>query len=402
MKKVIIIAQYEAMPGENDNSRFKYIANLLLKKGYSVEIITTNFYHKNKAHRIFDPNSVKDLKYKFTMIEEPGYPANVCLKRIYSHYVFSKNLEKYLNSIKEKIDVVYCSIPSLDTGKVAAKFCKKNNIKYVIDVQDLWPEAFKMVYNPPIISKLLYLPFELKANSVYKSADDIVAVSETYVKRAADVNKKYKNKLSVFLGTDLSHFDNCNKENKVAKNSKKIEIAYIGMLGHSYDLTNVINAIAELNKQGISNIKFTVMGKGPLREKFENYAKEKGIDYEFTGTLEYPKMVGRLCACDIAVNPIVKGAAQSIINKVADYAASGLPVLNTMECQEYRDLVENYNIGFNCINDDYIDLAEKMKILIKDKKLREKMGKNNRLLAEEKFDRRKTYPKIVELISKNV
>lgn len=72
-------------------------------------------------------------------------------------------------------------------------------------------------------------------------------------------------------------------------------------------------------------------------------------------------MTGILCACDIAVNPIKAKSAGSIINKVADYAAAGLPVINTQECEEYRNLVENYKIGFNCENNNANDLAEKLR-----------------------------------------
>ena len=44
------------------------------------------------------------------------------------------------------------------------------------------------------------------------------------------------------------------------------------------------------------------------------------------------------------------------------------------------------------------DLAEKIKILCSDEKLRKEYGNNNRKLAEEKFNRSKTYEKIVELV----
>lgn len=54
---------------------------------------------------------------------------------------------------------------------------------------------------------------------------------------------------------------------------------------------------------------------------------EKEIYAEFTGRLSYEKMVGLLCSCDIVVNPINKGAAQSITNKVGDYALSGFLLL---------------------------------------------------------------------------
>lgn len=109
-------------------------------------------------------------------------------------------------------------------------------------------------------------------------------------------------------------------------------------------------------------------------------------------------MVSILVECDIAVNPISHGAAQSIINKHGDYAAAGLPVLNTQESEEYRDLVCKYGIGINCNNADAEDLADKILILYYNEELRKIMGKNSRKLAENKFDRAVTYRDIFKLL----
>ena len=81
-------------------------------------------------------------------------------------------------------------------------------------------------------------------------------------------------------------------------------------------------------------------------------ALSNNINADFLGRLKYNEMCGILKKCDITVNPISHGAAQSIINKHADYATSGLPVINTQENQEYRDLVDKYQMGFNCRNND--------------------------------------------------
>ena len=109
-------------------------------------------------------------------------------------------------------------------------------------------------------------------------------------------------------------------------------------------------------------------------------------------------MIGKLCACHVAVNPIKRGETQIGINKVEDYAAASLPVLNTQESPEYQSLVEKYNIGFNCKPGNVKDLADKIELFYKDRKLARELGKNNRRLAEEKFDRRKTYKKIFDII----
>lgn len=390
MKDIVIISNYIHFKSETGNSRFIYLADKL-KDNAKVEIITSTFYHKTKKQRELSKEDLEE-QYNIKLIYEPGYKKNISIKRIYSNYIIAKNIIKYLNT-REKPDVIYCAVPPTIMGKMIAKFANKNGIRFIIDIQDLWPEAYKMVFKVPIISDILFFPIKAQANYTYKNADDIIAVSETYLKRATEVNKKAKNKMSVFLGTDLRKFDNF-KKNKNMENDE-IKVVYLGSLGHSYDVKYIIDAIAVLKNP---KIRFRIIGDGVLRQEFEKYAKNKGISYEFTGSLAYDKMVEKLTECDIAVNPIKKGAAQSIINKVGDYAAAGLPVINTQENWEYRDLVEKYEIGYNCANNDVEKLAQKIQFLIDNKEIREKMGRNNRKLAEEKFDRGTTYNKIVELI----
>ena len=70
-------------------------------------------------------------------------------------------------------------------------------------------------------------------------------------------------------------------------------------------------------------VKFIGMGRGPLLEEYKDYAEKSGISYEFTGALDYEVMVGRMCSCDAVINCLRPGAAQSITNKVGDYALSG-------------------------------------------------------------------------------
>ena len=395
MKKVLLLANFMDLD-ENTNNRFNYLAKLL-KNECNLKIITSTFSHREKRQRNY-----KDISnINIHMLYEPGYEKNISLKRIYSHYVLARNLKKCLNNIEEKPDVIYCAVPSLKFAKETAKYAKKNKIRFIIDIQDLWPEAFKMVFNVPIISDLIFYPMMKQANYIYSNADEIVAVSNTYLNRALSVNKKCNKGLSVFLGTDLNYFDKCKINGLKKCNDQIIKIAYIGTLGYSYDIISVMKAIKLLNNKGIKNIKFIIMGDGPLRNRFENFAKKNDINCEFTGRLEYEKMIGVLCSCDIAVNPINKGSAGSIINKVGDYAMAGLPVVNTQECPEYKELLSKYEAGVNAMNGNALDISEKIKFLILNKKVRENMGKNNRRLAIEKFDREKTYNQIVKIMEGN-
>ena len=204
--KILMIVNFVSFPFEGGNSRFTYILNMLDHKKNQLELVTSNFRHSTKTKREYSHKELSKVPYKITLLDEPGYKKNVSIKRFYSHKILSINLKKYLKKI-DKPDLIYCAVPSLDLAKEAAKYAKNNNIRFIIDVQDLWPEAFRMVLKIPIIKDIVFFPLTLKANYIYKNADDIIAVSETYANRASKVNKKYNNKLSVFLGTDLENFD---------------------------------------------------------------------------------------------------------------------------------------------------------------------------------------------------
>ena len=392
---IVIIAHFCGDFSEMDNGRFKYIAEILCKNNY-VEVITSSFNHTTKSHI---RRSSDGLPFKITFIEEPGYRRNVSLSRFGSHRKWGKNLMKYINNREHKPDVVYCAVPSLTGPNLVSKYCEESDIRFIVDVQDLWPEAYRMVVNVPLLSDIAYAPFKSLADGIYKRADAICAVSDTYCRRAAAVNKKVRSTTTVFLGTELETFDRyALRKSDVEKKPGEIWIAYCGTLGSSYDLSCVIDALGLLDNDRIT---FIVMGDGPKMDVFMNQAREKTVRTRFLGRLSYNEMCSVLACCDMAVNPISHGASQSIINKHADYSAAGLPIINTQENQEYRDLIEEYEMGINCKNNDPLALAKAIRHMMETEEERIRMGQNSRKCAEERFDRNRTYRMLVDTIINN-
>lgn len=389
---IVIIADFCSAFDHKGNNRFIYLSDLLIKRGHDVEIITSDFYHGTKTK--FEPIISEYDGAKVTMLEEKPYPKNVCIKRFVSHYLWGKKVYKYLKSREKKPDIVYCAIPTLKAASLAGKYCNKNNIKFIIDIQDLWPEAYKMVFNVPVLSSIVFAPFNWIANSAYKKADGIIAVSQTYVDRAMKVNKKVKSGHAVFLGTDLETFDKNVKEARpIEKSSEEIWLGYCGTLGASYDLKVVFDAIRLLNNPCL---RFVIMGDGPDRKMFEDYSK--GLNVTFMGRLSYKEMCGVLSQCDFVVNPIKHNAAQSIINKHADYSASGKPIINTQECKEYRDLVNHFKMGLNCENGNLEQLTDAIAFFMKNKTDMIQMGLNSRKCGELMFNRSKSYDEICNVV----
>lgn len=390
---IVIISEFCEDFLESDNDRFLWLARMIADSN-NVELITSSFRHTTKSHRT---ETVEKQSFKTTFVDEPGYPRNVCFKRFQSHAAWGRNVAKYLKT-RKKPDVVYCAVPSLTAPLATARYCERSGIRFVIDVQDLWPEAFQMVFNVPVLSKLAFAPFRRLADEIYSRADAVCGVSRTYVERALRVNRKGAEGHVVFLGTELATFDANVYSNPVAKPEGELWLGYCGTLGASYDLMVVIDALDLLKKQGVMPPKFIVLGDGERRAEFEQRARDKSVDCLFIGRLPYNQMCGWLAACDIAVNPIMHNAAQSIINKHGDYASAGLPVLNTQESPEYRNLVEEYRMGFNCENGNAEDLADKLRRLVESPELRREMGRGARRCAEERFDRKRSYTELIRQI----
>ena len=392
--KLVIISNYWHFVNEKSSSRYNSLAETAAESGLDVTVMTSTFYHTKKTQRNYEIKAA----YNTVLVDEPSYSKNVTPKRISAHAAFAKGVIAKLEQMEQKPDVIYLFVPPTGLAKKVVTFAKKNGIRVIIDVLDLWPEAFAMLM-PSVAAKVLLAPMKRSVEFAYANADEVVAVSQTYVDRAVALNSRKNIGHSVFIGTDVSFFDACAQGTQPLEDKlRPITMAYIGMLGHSYDLCGVMDAMALRIKEGCDDVELLVMGDGPLREKFEAYAKELALPVRFTGRLAYEDMVKKLVQCDIGMNVLVGKSDASIINKHADYVSAGIPVINVQKNQEFGYLLADYNAGVMCTPGDTQALADAISELAKDEVRRKEMGKNSRRLAEEKFDRQKTYQEIIKVI----
>ena len=396
--KVLLITNFPSNLDGGAKGRFLYLGEMMGNRGHEVEMIVSDFNHDKKTHRLEGEICHSDYLTKITVLHETGYRKNVSLARLWSHYVWGCNVRRFLKSIS-KPDVIYCAVPSLTAARAAATYCTKNEVKLVVDIQDLWPEAFAMVIKSKLLQKAI-LPMKWYIDKAFAAADIAIAVSESYVNRILSVNKKIKKCFSVFLGNDGEMFDEGRLSYHLERSGNEIVVGYIGNMSTSYDIPCVLDALSILKERGSVSlpIRFVLIGGGVDEEAFMEYAQMTYKNTCFLGRKSYREMAGLLCGCDIAVNPIVKGSVASIINKVGDYALAGLPVVNTQESTEYRALIDFYQCGINCECGNSEEVANAIEQLSMDKDLRIRMGDNARKLGKDKFDRRITYPLIVEAL----
>ena len=409
MKKIAIITMGVKLKGEKGYTRFGYLAEFLTKAGFQVDLITTTFQHWEKAQRDLKKiqADIEAGEYPFGLrfIYEPGYKKNVDPARIRSHRIAAKNLKKMLEEKPEDgkdYDLLYAEIPPNDVARVAAEYGVAHNIPFVADVNDLWPEAMRMVLDIPVVSSILFHPLQRDAEKVYSMVSGVVGTSDEYRDRPFKNQKRNVPKVTVYVGNEIRTFDEGAEKNKadIAKSEEEFWVSYAGTIGTSYDIRTMVLAGEELIRRGHTNIKIKILGGGPMKEELEKLAKTNHIEnVEFVGYAPYDKMAAYLAQSDILVNSFVKKAPQSIVTKIGDYLAAGKAMINTCMSPEFRNKVEADGFGINIMPEDVEILAGAIEDLYHDDEKRLKMGKRAREIAEEQFDRPKAYKKIRNLIA---
>ena len=400
MSKIAVITMGVRLNQEQGYTRFRSICEMLADAGHEVDLITTTFQHWEKRQR--DVNQIRRDQYKFRIrfIYEPGYRKNVDLLRIFSHKVAATKLKKLLEKTGD-YDLIYAEIPPNNVALTAAEYAHKRGIPFIADVNDLWPEAMRMVIDVPVLSTLIFYPLQREAEKVYALASGVIGTSDEYRERPFQKRKRDIPKKTVYVGNELQVFDEGYEKNKdaVVKGEDEFWVSYAGTIGTSYDIRTMVLAAEELKKRGITNIRFKIMGGGPMKEELEQLAETRKADnVEFVGYVPYDLMAAYLTKSDILVNSFVKKAPQSIVTKIGDYLAAGKPMINTCMSPEFRNKVKKDGFGVNIIPEDAGILADAVEALYQDPEKRQRMGERARLIAEEQFDRPKSYQEILRMM----
>lgn len=400
MSKIAVITMGVRLEGEQGYTRFRYISDMLVDAGHKVDLITTTFQHWQKKQRDIEQLSRDKYKFDLKFFYEPGYKKNVDLRRILSHKVAANNLKKLLES-EGDYDLIYAEIPPNDVALAAAEYAHKKGIPFIVDVNDLWPEAMRMVLDIPVVSSILFYPLKKDAEKVYRLAAGIIGTSDEYRERPFLHQKRDIYKETVYVGNELKVFDKGveNNWNIVNKSKDEFWVSYAGTIGTSYDIYTLILAAEELRKRKLTDIYFKIMGEGPLKESLEDLIRKREIDnVEFVGYVSYDKMAAYLAKSDIVVNSFVRKAPQSIVTKIGDYLAAGKPMINTCMSMEFREKVKKDGFGVNILPENKEMLADTIEKLYRNQEKCYRMGKKARIIAEEQFDRPKSYQKIRKMI----
>ena len=385
--------------------RYALLSSELARRGHEVVWWTSSFSHARKAPRVATSGAPLAHSYRnangvlMRLIDAPPYARNVSIRRILSHRAFARKWRlEALNAVETKElprpDLIVTSLPPLATHETARALRDAFACRLAVDVQDAWPEAFEgQLPFPAPMRRLLSCFFFRKARGTarraYLTADCITAVGREYLETARGYGADAP--MAVFrLG--IADID----EDATPVADGPLRLVYGGNMGASYDLATLMAAVRTLERENSGLVRLDVAGTGPTETQLRKLASDSGA-IVFHGFLQRREYEQLLRQSEVGVVPMFAKSHVAVPNKLADYAAAGLAILNCLP-GESEKLVATAQAGANYRARDVAGLADAIRSLASDRNALLAMRRNALDLARREFLASAIYPALCDFI----
>lgn len=322
MKKCVLINCF-ASSSEN---RVEPIKKWFDNHGYQTKYFSSSFHHTKKEF--------VELPPYITPIKTMRYKKNLSLKRLLSHWFFSKKV--YEEIIKERPDVVYVKFPPNCLVKYAWKYKKKYGAFLIFDIFDLWPESLPLSAG----TKRMLSPFLYcwgRPRNKYLSKADLAFVE----------CKMYKDYLSEFLPKD-TYTLYLTKESLYCQTCKPKEgvlsLCYLGSINNLIDIQTIGKLVAYLSKK--TKVEMHIIGEGAKKQELIDVSKNSGATVHFYGPIyDDATKMEIMSKCDYGLNLMNKNVKVALSIKSIEYFRAGLPLLNNIPFDTDK-IIDKYNAGY--------------------------------------------------------
>lgn len=267
-----------------------------------------------------------------------------------------------------------------------ARRYKKPVISYIHIIE--WELVPKSIRRGKLLAKILARWF----TRYYYNRCNLLLVPTKEEAEILNSNKIKTLKAVVNLGTSINKFKPPETKDdakiKIGINPKHFVIGYCGRISREKDIPTLFRAFTKLYKEN-KNARLLIVGEG-VKEQEEMLKKKPGII--FTGSKD--DVAPYYKAMDIYVLPSL---TETTSLTTLEAMSCGLPVLATKVGFVKEYIKHKKNGMFFPKRNSYI-LRKKLEMLMKDKSLREQLGKNARQTIEEKFSWEITVSKIKKIL----
>ena len=397
MKNVLVLTTTFPRWRNDSTPSFVFDLSSLLSKKYNIAVLAPHAYRAAKNESI---GNLKVARFSYFLpwkYQKIAYGAGILpnvKKSLLAKMQLPGFLASQINSAKkiiekEKINIVHAHwlVPS---GLIGALLKKKYKIPLIVTIHgsDLFPLKNRF--------------FRAMQQYVVKNADLITINSKIAQNELVSRFPGIKNKIKLIpMGIDTSTFRPKNTKNKHKRYRNNKIILFVGRLNEQKGVEYLIKAMQNVASE-VKNAKLLVIGEGDHKKHLENLAKSLEIgDYvEFLGSKPQTEIAGYYNLADIVVLP-------SATSKMGT-EAFGLVLVEAMACGAcvmgsssggIKEIIKNNINGLIFQERNSGELSAKMIKLLKNQKLRNRLGRNGLAYARQNYKWDKISSKFLKLYS---
>ena len=328
--KILYFHQHFSTPKGATGTRSYEFARALIERGHQVTMVCGSYALGNT-----DGTEIKNgrkLVDGIEVIEIPLAYSNYdsLLSRSWLFMRFA--LRSIRIALTEKYDLLFATTTPLTAGLPGIVMKCFRRKPFVFEVRDLWPElpkAMGVVTNPLVLAGLSLLEW-----LSYRTADACIGLSPGIVE---GIRRRSRPGLPIAMipnGCDLELFQPGERARLALPEiaASDFVAVFTGAHGQANGLDAVLDASAELQRRGRTDIKFVFIGDGKLKPVLRARAEREGLSQcRFIDPMPKKKLNSVVASCDVGLMILADVPAfyyGTSPNKFFDYLASGLPVLN--------------------------------------------------------------------------
>jgi len=390
--KILYLHQYFNTPNEPGGTRSYYLSKALVESGHKVVMITSN--RNNSDWKFIEKKQIDEIDVIY--IKNPYSNNMKKFNRIFSFIRFMF-ISTYVSLREKDVDLVFATSTPLTIGFPAlmCKWFKKK--KFVFEVRDLWPDIpieLGLINN--VILKRILFSFE---KLLYKKAELVIALSQGMAKGI--IHKYEKTNVSVIPNFSNNDIFFPVKNDNLLRN--KLDISLTDIVCVHTGAMGKVNGLVKFTHQIIEkcndDIHFVFIGDGLEKEKLAHLSNDI-LNLHIIDSVNKEVLNTYIQDCDFClmlVDYVHKIYETNSANKFFDYLSSGKPIIMNYKGWKYEE-IKKYNCGFYVDPTNPKELVDKIMSLQNTKEIIQQMGENSRILALEKFDRKKLAAGFVKII----
>ena len=412
--KVWLLQRAEPTPHDGDGvqraMRTGILADMLARAGHQVLWWTSTFDHYSRRQR-FQNDERKSVRpgYEIQYLHGCGYRKSVSVARMRENALIAQRFRRLASQEAAQPDIILASIPTAELAVEAVSYGKREGIRVVLDIRDLWPDVFLDLVPSPLRSVvgLCSRRIDYRTSKACSGADAIIGLTDAFVDwgvQRAGRSRSQDDRVfpMAYLVEELPEvrLESARRfwrERGVRRDAGQLVVSFFGALGKTNNLLPVIEAATTLGGRRLP-IRFVICGAGEKAEEIKALTAHAD-NVDFAGWVDSDQIRALLAQTSVGIAPYIDSPnyIHNIPNKPAEYLSGGAAVALSLNRGPLYDLLLAHDCGFS-YDGSSAKLAGELEFLLDNPERLKALRANALTVFRDRFDGEEVYSGLIEYL----